>query len=158
MHATEASIGGWFDMLSMYLIASFTTAYAVERFWQLSAAQFVAVFALVLATCLYAQELPYHMPIVDFMGNFIFALFITITVVFEYLNGFVRKLEQNKIYGYLSLASLLLAFGIWNMWKDDSYLCNPQSLIQGHAIWHLLDALAAYFLFRYYASEHKANA
>ncbi len=156
MHATEASVGGWFDMLSMYLIASFTFAYAVERFYSLSVLQFLIIFALSLITCLYVQELPVQVPVVGFIGNFIFAVFITLTVIFEYLNGFVRKLDQKRKYGYLSLGSLLLAFLIWNLWQDDSYLCDPQSLIQGHAIWHILDAVAAYFLFRYYASEHKS--
>jgi hypothetical protein len=91
------------------------------------------------------------------MGNFIFGLYITLTVVFELLNTYVRKLEHSKKYGFMSLGSLLLAFGIWNMWKDDSPLCDPQSLLQGHAIWHILDAVAAYYLFRFYASEHREN-
>ncbi len=157
MHATEASMGGWFDMLSMYLICSFTFAYAMERFFSFSAVWFFVIFVLSLGTCLYVQELPYHVPIVGFLGNFIFALFITLTVIFELLNTYVRKLEHQKKYGFLSLGSLLLAFLIWNLWQDDSYLCDPQSLIQGHAIWHLLDAVAAYFLFRFYVSEHNLN-
>jgi len=155
MHATEASIGGWFDMLSMYLIASFTFAYAIERFFDLDKFVFSALFSIALSTCLLFQELPFHFPIVGFSGNFIFAVFIGGTIVFELLNGYVKKLEQEKKYGWLSFASLISAFIIWNLWKNDSYMCDPQSLIQGHAIWHLLDALAAYFLFRYYASEHQ---
>lgn len=157
MHATEASVGGWFDMLSMYLIASFTFAYAVERFYSLSKTWFFALYVAALFTCLYVQELPYHVPVVGFIGNFIFAVLISLTVIFEMLNNFVRKFEQEKKYGFLSLGSLILAFIIWNLWKNDSYMCDPQSLIQGHAIWHILDAVAAYFLFRYYASEHNSN-
>lgn len=155
MHATEAAIGGWFDMLSMYLICSFSFAYAVERFFSLNAIWFTAIFASALTSCLYVQELPYTVPVVGFIGNFIFGLYITLTVVFELLNTYVRKLEHSKKYGFMSLGSLLLAFAIWNMWKDDSPLCDPQSLLQGHAIWHILDAGAAYYLFRFYASEHR---
>lgn len=157
MHATEAEIGGWFDMLSMYLICSFSFAYAIERFFKLPVIAFLAVFVLSLGTCLYVQELPYHIPVVGFIGNFIFAVFITLTIVFELLNTFLKKLTHQKKYGFLSVSSLMLAFGIWNLWKNDSYLCDPQSLIQGHAMWHLLDAVAAYFLFRFYASEHKES-
>jgi len=155
MHATEAQLGGWFDMLSMYLICSFSFSYAVEKFFRLSVPGFIALFVLALITCLYVQELPYTVPVVGFLGNFIFAIFITLTIVFEMLNTYVKKLAHSKKFGFLSLGSLLLAFGIWNLWKNDSYLCDPQSLIQGHAIWHLLDALAAYYLFRFYASEHR---
>ena len=158
MHATEASIGGFFDMLSMYMIASFAFAYAVERFYQLSVVQFLLIFSVALVSCILIQDLPYRPPVVGYMGNLIFAFYILMTVVFELLNGYVRKLTQDKKLGYASLGTLLLACLIWNLWQDDSYLCDPQSLIQGHAMWHILDAVAAYFLFRYYASEHQETA
>lgn len=158
MHATEAAIGGWFDMLSMYLICSFSFSYALERYFKLNPLWFSVIFIVALGSCLFIQELPYTVPIVGFMGNFIFALYISGTIIFELLNTYQLRLAHEKKYGLLSLGSLLLAFGIWNMWKNDSYMCDPQSLIQGHAIWHILDAVAAYFLFRYYASEHREYA
>ena len=46
---------------------------------------------------------------------------------------------------------MLVAFAIWNLSQHG--WCDPHSLVQGHAAWHLLDALAAYLLFRLYASE-----
>jgi hypothetical protein len=54
-------------------------------------------------------------------------------------------------YAYASLASILTAFAIWNVSK--AWLCDAHSVIQGHAIWHLLCAVAAYFLYRYYAGQ-----
>jgi hypothetical protein len=48
---------------------------------------------------------------------------------------------------------LLVAFVVWSLGKDGGPLCDPQSLLQPHAVWHLLDALAAWLLFRYYASS-----
>ena len=34
------------------------------------------------------------------------------------------------------------------------FVCNPDSLaVQGHAIWHILSAVAAYFLFVYFVAE-----
>ena len=32
-------------------------------------------------------------------------------------------------------------------------LCWPSSVYQGHGVWHLLCAVAAYCLFRFWASE-----
>jgi hypothetical protein len=49
------------------------------------------------------------------------------------------------------LGTILLAFLIWNATK--TRWCDPHSLIQGHAAWHLLDAASAYLLFRFWASE-----
>jgi len=45
------------------------------------------------------------------------------------------------------LGSILTAFAIWNATKQR--LCDPHSLVQGHATWHILCAVAAYFLYRY---------
>ena len=49
--------------------------------------------------------------------------------------------------------SLVLAFAVWNTAKDGSPLCWPGSVYQGHGVWHLLCAVSAYCLFRFYASE-----
>jgi hypothetical protein len=43
---------------------------------------------------------------------------------------------------------------IWNISQTGTSLCDPYSPLQGHAIWHILDAVAAFCLFMYYASEH----
>lgn len=154
MHATETEIGGDLDMLSMYLVASFAASYAMQRYWQWSNAVFTASFVVIIIICEWAGTFHQPLPIVDYAGNLAFGIFLTLTTVFEFLNAYQRKIHFEKKYGFYSLGSLLLAFFIWNIWKDGSPLCNPGSLIQGHAMWHLLDAVAAYFLFRFYASEH----
>jgi hypothetical protein len=48
---------------------------------------------------------------------------------------------------------MLVASVIWN--ASQHGLCDPHSLLQGHAAWHLLCAVSAYFLFRFYASERE---
>lgn len=154
MHATETQLGGNLDMLSMYLVASFAASYAMQRFWQWSNGAFTVSFLIIIAICEWAGTFHQHIPVVGYAGNLAFGIFLTVCTIFELLNGYVRKISLEKKYGYYSLGFLLLAFFIWNIWQDNSPLCNPGSLIQGHAMWHLLDAVAAYFLFRFYASEH----
>ena len=46
---------------------------------------------------------------------------------------------------------MVVAFAIWN--ASQHGLCDPRSLLQGHAVWHLLGAASAYLLFRLWASE-----
>ena len=41
---------------------------------------------------------------------------------------------------------------MWNLSKNGTPLCDPHSLLQGHAAWHLLCAVSAYCLYRYWAS------
>ncbi len=47
--------------------------------------------------------------------------------------------------------TLGVAFGIWNL-DLNNIMCAPHSLLQGHAVWHLLCALSTYLLYRYYCS------
>lgn len=154
MHATETRLGGFLDMLSMYLIVAFTTSYAMQRFFKYSSAVFAVVFSAIVLFCVFAQHLPYKVPLVGFFGNFLFAVFVGVTIVFESLNSFMRKYDHEIKWGIFSLSSLMIAFLIWNLELRVDAFCDPYSLIQGHAIWHLLDALAVYFLFRFYVSEH----
>jgi len=154
MHATETSAGGFLDMLSMYLVAGFASAYAMQRFFKWGAVYFTIAFAFIVILCVYVQDLPYRMPLVGYFGNFIFGFFISVTVIFEALNSFIRKFDHQIKWGIFSLSSLVIAFVIWNLERKYDMFCNPYSPIQGHAIWHLLDALAVYFLFRFYVSEH----
>lgn len=152
MHASTASIGGFFDMLSMYLIASFVFAYALQRYFSWQPFQFTIVFVTTLAICLWANFQDYEI-IFSFFGNTAFAFFVTLTILFEGLNIYVRKLKMNKAWGYVSLLSLLTAFVIWNLSRTDAPFCDPSSLVQGHGIWHLLCAFSVYSLFRMYVSE-----
>jgi hypothetical protein len=152
-HATNAPVGGFFDMLSMYLIASFTVAYASERFFRLKPLHFTIIFSIVLITCIIANFT--HCEIIfGFFGTTAFAFYITLTCILESLNIYIRKMQHQTRWAYLSLGTLLLSFLIWNLTRTGTPLCNPDSVIQGHAIWHGLDALSVYFLFRYYVSEH----
>ncbi len=153
MHATTTQAGGFLDMLSMYLIASFLVAYSAERFFKLQPLHFLLIFISILSICTWANFQDVHF-IFDFFGNAVFAFFITLTIIFESLNIFLRKMQHETKWALLSFAALILAFIIWNLWQNDTSLCNPYSLIQGHGIWHLLNALSLYFLFRYYVSEH----
>lgn len=153
MHATLTQIGGDLDMLSMYLVAAFMTGYAMQRFFRWGALQFTVVFVLVILLCEWAGTFHQHIFLVHYAGNAAFGFFIILASVFEMMNTYIRKFTIEKRWGYYALGSLITAFIIWNFWTNDSPLCDPKSWIQGHAIWHLLDALAVFFLFRFYVSE-----
>jgi hypothetical protein len=56
---------------------------------------------------------------------------------------------------YAGTGSFLLAYAIWQTGKAGQPWCHPDSLIQGHAIWHLLGAVATWSFFRFLRSERK---
>lgn len=156
MHATESHMGGFLDMLSMHLLTGFITAYAAQRYFGWGNGLFTVVFLAIPAVSVTLQDLPLRVPVVGYLGNLIFGFFILCTIAFEWLNSYKRQHCHERKWALLSLVVVALSFGIWNMWHNNSPLCRPGSLIQGHAMWHMLDALAAYFLFRYYVSESGA--
>jgi hypothetical protein len=158
LHATGTDIGGFCDMLSMYLIASFTLAYASRRLFMLNPWHFILIFSVVLISCIWADGRRDIHIIFGFFGDTAFAFYIGLTILFEILNILVRKLHHVAWWAWISFGTLMLSFFIWGMSLTGNSWCDPDSWIQGHAVWHILDALSIYFLFRYYVSEHKELA
>lgn len=54
---------------------------------------------------------------------------------------------------WAGLASFLVAYAIWTTGTDDHDWCRPDSLIQAHAIWHMLTALATWCFFRFLRTD-----
>jgi hypothetical protein len=156
MHATQSAIGGDLDMLSMYLVASFAAAYAAMRWLRGGTALLAVIFAAGVAFCELVGLWRAELPVVMYAGNLAFALLLVAAVAIEV--QLIRRggVRARRTYAVVSLASILTAFAVWNASK--TWLCDPYSLIQGHAIWHVLGAVSAYFLYRYYASAHRVQA
>jgi Ceramidase len=156
MHATQSALGGHLDLLSMYLIASFAAAYGLVRLLRRGVTFFFQVFLLLVAACELVGTLPAEVPVVHVTGNLAFGILLISAVVMEILLW--RRADGTRTdlrFGAASLGAMLVAFVIWNLAQGP--WCDPHSLIQGHAAWHLLDAVAAYLLFLLYASERVTN-
>ncbi len=152
MHASQAAWGGHLDMLSMYLVASFAAAYALMR-WVGQGRLFLAqLFSLLVALCELVGAYGGPVPVVEHAGNVAFAALLLLAVVTEV--RLWRRAAGSRTdlrWGAAALGTLLVAFAIWNVTKRA--WCAPDSLLQGHALWHLLCAVAAYLMFRLWASE-----
>jgi hypothetical protein len=59
---------------------------------------------------------------------------------------------------WLGVVSFLVAYSIWLTGTETSTTCRPDSLLQAHAIWHLLTALATYCFFRFLRTERSTVA
>lgn len=148
MHATETAAGGHLDLLSMYLLAAFTASYALVRSGRLGAAGGGWLFVVLVVACEVIGSIPFTLPLLMHPGNAAFAILLLTSLALEL--GLVRRGLAEWRWGTASVVTLLLAFAVWSVAKDGSSWCSPTSLVQGHGIWHLLDALAAYFLARHY--------
>lgn len=153
MHATESALGGRLDLLAMYLVASFTTAYALMRLVGGGIALAAPVFVALVLLCEIVARAG-SLPVVGHAGNAIFGALLVLTAVIEAVIMLRRPAgSRDRRWGYAALGSMLVAFGIWTLSHDGGPLCDPSSLLQGHGAWHLLGGVAAYCLYRFYASE-----
>ena len=72
---------------------------------------------------------------------------------------FLYKIEDIKLerthapYFWLGFGSYFLATIIWQPSKTDGVLCDPDSLAQGHALWHLLGAVSMWCFYKYFRTE-----
>ncbi len=157
MHATESDLGGHLDLLSMYLVASFAVAYAATRLSGRGPGFFWGVFAAGLVGSELVGAIPRELPVVMHPGNLAFGALLVTALVLE-RRLLRRGIALDRRWILAAAGSLALAFAVWNTGKDGSPLCWPGSVYQGHGVWHVLCAVAAYCLFRYWASERRAEA
>lgn len=54
---------------------------------------------------------------------------------------------------WLGAAAFVVAYAIWRTGTADDPRCEPDSLVQAHAIWHLLCALATWAFFLHFRTE-----
>lgn len=154
MHASEAELGGYFDMLSMYLMASLMFSYAAKRFFRLGTLSYFLTFFIVLAICHYFHFKSIELPVIGFSGSASFAFFVVTAMFIELFNKLIYKPESSFKWAIACSITFIIAFIIWNIGWTDHPWCDPHSLIQAHAVWHILCGLAVYFLLRFYASEN----
>ena len=56
------------------------------------------------------------------------------------------------------MASFFVAYAIWKTGTAESTSCRPDSLLQAHAVWHLLTALATFSFFWFLRTERSSDA
>jgi hypothetical protein len=151
MHATQSEWGGHLDMLSMYLVAGFAAAWAWARWARRGTTAFVVAYVALVAACEIIGLWPDPVPVVHYSGNLAFGVLLLAAVVLETLVWRRRETAIVFRHGVVALVAMLVAFTIWLL--SNAGWCDPHSLLQGHAVWHLLCALSAYWVFRMYASE-----
>lgn len=156
MHATESSLGGHLDMASMYVLAGFAVAYAAMRRWARGPGFLATVFVAVVAVC-EVVGLAGDVPFLGHTGNLAFGLCLATALWLESRIARQGVVTLDTRWAWAAAGSVLVALAVWSTAKEGSSLCRPESLYQGHAVWHLLCAVGAWCLFRLYASERRAR-
>jgi len=86
--------------------------------------------------------------------NYLFPAVILILMFVNILYNLSRD-HISKIYKYLfrlSMIALFLSAALWILDREDIW-CIPTSIWQGHALWHILNALSIFLLYLCYRTE-----
>ncbi len=145
-HASMTFVGQWFDVMGMYLFATLALVYTYARLRPIRPKMVLLAYIVVNAM------LGYLLVVSPEARRQVFAAMIYAIIALELLVLFVERPKMRTRYFIAPLFTMAVAYGIWIL-DDNSVLCDSTSLLQGHAIWHLLTAVSAFLLFLYYRSE-----
>lgn len=149
-HATLSFNGQFLDVLGMYLIATFALIYSIDRLRGIPTGMMIVLFAA-LNTLLAA--LLYWVPVAR---RFLFAILVIGIIIVELIIKRRSNEPSSNRYIVRAIAVMTIAFAIW-ITDYTRLLCDPSSIIQGHAIWHVLGAIASWQLYLHYASENRTS-
>ncbi len=146
LHATLTLWGQFFDVMGMYLTGGFMLISALSRWRGLPPRLAIILYlALVSALVLVLYQIP------D-VRRWLFAVVLVAAIVIELGFARPRRARIRVSYYFAGIATKAVAFTIWNL-DQHGTLCSPESLLQGHAVWHLLGATSLWLTFLYYRSE-----
>lgn len=148
-HASLTDWGGKLDMASMILSFGFWLAYDFTRVLGLTHGRFLALF-LGLAAALLVPRVVFGV-----LGFEIFAGLVAAVLLSEILVA-RSALRVERRWLWLSLALYPPALAVWWLSLSGRPLCDPSSLLQGHALWHLITALSPGALYLYFRSGEGA--
>lgn len=146
LHATLTLWGQFFDVMGMYLTGSFMLVSALSRWRGLPPRLAIALYLLLVSGLLIIL---YEIPDVR---RWLFAVILVAAIAIELGFARPRRARVRVAYYFAGIATKAVAFTIWNL-DQHGTLCTPDSLIQGHAVWHLLGATSLWLTFLYYRSE-----
>lgn len=140
-HASLTFVGQVFDVSGMYLVATFILLHRLGPRWNLSPVWSVLGFVLVNGILMTAQVTT------PSLRRVVFGVLLVGALGVEW-----RSSRAGRPWLALGAGLMAFAFAIWFVDRR-RLVCDPGSLVQGHAVWHLLGALAAACLYRSYEAE-----
>ena len=143
-HASNNYLTQVFDFLGMYLLVFWMLVINLRRLGWFARERQKAVF---VALCVAGTLLVHLMYLAQLKFQFIIAAAALVIVVSE-----VRARRKQPVpWGNLSVGLALLCVAQAASLADLTRVyCEPGSWLQGHAVWHVMSAVALYFACRHY--------
>jgi len=145
-HASLTFVGQLMDVSGMYVLITFALLYGLARIYRTGRVQFIATYAGTNILLFFVQAT------VPGVRRYVFAVLVIGVLAVEIYRHRKSPMPIESKWLWRAAGTMAVGFTIWVL-DITKTVCAPYSLVQGHAIWHLLGALAAFCLYRYYQSE-----
>ncbi|MDH5657608.1 MAG: ceramidase [Spirochaetia bacterium] len=143
-HATLSKAGGALDIIIMNAFAVFVLMYSLREMIQIKKIVFFICF-MMLFSVMSAVKLIYDMYDLE-----IFAAVLSAGLLMEIVILYRTKFSAGKSF-FSGIGLFLVSFIFWFLSRKESdILCMPDSILQPHALWHVLNSLSMAFLYFHY--------
>ena len=141
-HATLTFSGQFIDVLGMYLVATLALFHAIDRRAKMRSPSLAALY---IGTNIALASILYWLPS---LRRAVFGVIVMFFIILE--RAHIRNLIRAA--GVLALAFII--------WLIDYYrvACNASSVVQGHAIWHILGAVASWLIYTDYLASDRLSS
>lgn len=144
-HSTLSFFGQFLDIFSTCAFGILLTIGALYRAGKLSGRFSILLFGLLSAIFGIVQfEFPDARRIL-FAGLLLPGIVLELT---PFITG-VSPRSPRVRFIYIGVGTLVVAYIIW-MLDQTPFFCDPNSALQGHAVWHVLTAVAAFLIIAHY--------
>ena len=144
-HATLSFLGQFLDIFSMYTFGILLFFGALYRAGRLRGGYALAGF---VAASIVFGLLQFAYPDAR---RILFTALLLPGIILELTPWITGHSPRSRRMGaiYAGLGVMIVAYGIWLLDQTPAF-CQPGSLLQGHAIWHALGAVAAFLVYIHY--------
>ncbi len=162
-HASLSFVGQWLDVMSMYLLGVFMMLYAAARLklsvpFRVASGLEMTHTGAVFAVGYIIINLALGLLLIVWpeARRYVFGVLIVIALALE-------AILQRRQLTSAEPRRLIAALGVYVMaqiiWALDlnHIVCDPTSVLQGHAVWHMLTAASAGLMYLYYQSEARES-
>jgi hypothetical protein len=143
-HASWTFFFQIFDVSSMFMLSCLLLSFNLWRLGIIKERFLALIYvALVLASALSMIVIKGQ------WGEILFAIEVIILLASElYLS---RKVQGTHYFNFLmALGTFALAFTIWSLDVKEIVCLKDNHILQGHALWHILNSICFIFLYKFY--------
>jgi hypothetical protein len=155
-HGSMKQWGGWLDVISMYVFVNFVIAYLLYRTWSLCLKSFIYLYLLLCGVAIALSVFLHD------LSSQVFPLFAAVLISLALIQsipiktigfGRTQNIQFDKRWLIAAISFFVCAVIIWRLSDTGKALCYPDSLLQGHAAWHLLSACMTICIHFFFLSE-----